>query len=107
MDFHQIFRICLPQEDLELIRLWGGVRLPLLPWQHVSFISFAQNVMDRKACLRVIVSLFWKQIGRHITSCNILTYVSSINTWASGDSPLAQLVKELDLCLYLCVIRRL
>ena len=24
-----------------------------------------------------------------------------------GDSPLAQLVKELDLCLYLCVIRRL
>ena len=27
----------------------------------------------------------------------------SINTWASGDSPLAQLVKELD--LYLCVIR--
>ena len=39
--------------------------------------------------------------------CNILTYISSINTWASGDSPLAQLVKELDLCLYLCVIRRL
>ena len=24
--------------------------------------------MDRKACLRVIVSLFWKQNGRHITS---------------------------------------
>ena len=23
--------------------------------------------MDRKACLRVIVSLFWKQNGRHIT----------------------------------------
>ena len=23
MDFHQIFRICLPQEDLELIRFWG------------------------------------------------------------------------------------
>ena len=42
-----------------------------------------------------------------IPLCNILTYVSSINTWASGDSPLAQLVKELDLCLYLCVIRRL
>ena len=40
-------------------------------------------------------------------NCNILTYVSSINTWASGDSPLAQLVKELDLCLFLCVMRRL
>ena len=26
-------------------------------------------------------------------------YISSVNTWASGDSPLAQLVKELDLCL--------
>ena len=39
--------------------------------------------------------------------CNILTYISSINTWASRDSPLAQLVKELDLCLFLCVIRRL
>ena len=25
----------------------------------------------------------------------------------SGDSPLAQLVKELDLCLYLCLSRRL
>ena len=22
-DFHQIFRICLPQEDLELVRFWG------------------------------------------------------------------------------------
>ena len=31
------------------------------------------------------------------TNCNNLTYISSINTWASGDSPLAQLVKELDL----------
>ena len=42
-------------------------------------------------------------------SCNILTYIYQfyINTWASGDSPLAQLVKELDLCLFLCVIRRL
>ena len=42
-----------------------------------------------------------------VTYCNILTYVSFINTWASGDSPLAQLVKELDLCLFLCVMRRL
>ena len=32
---------------------------------------------------------------------------SSINIWASGDSPLAQLVKELDLCLCLCITRRL
>ena len=39
--------------------------------------------------------------------CNILTYISSINTWASVDSPLAQLVKELDSCLFLCVIRKL
>ena len=38
--------------------------------------------------------------------CNILMYISSVNTWASCDSPLAQLVKELDLCLFLCVIRR-
>ena len=45
--------------------------------------------------------------GEQVGSCNILTYISSINTWASGDSPLAQLVKELDLCLCLCVIRRL
>ena len=39
--------------------------------------------------------------------CNILMYISPINTWASGDSPFAQQVKELDLCLFLCVIRRL
>ena len=32
-------------------------------------------------------------------TCNILMCISSINTWASVDSPLAQLVKELDLCL--------
>ena len=43
----------------------------------------------------------------NIAVCNILTYISSINTWASGDSPLAQLVTELDLCLFLCVMRRL
>ena len=43
----------------------------------------------------------------YLTGCNILTYISSINTWASGDSPLAQLDKELELCLFLCVIRRL
>ena len=43
----------------------------------------------------------------NIAVCNILTYISSIKTWASGDSPLAQLVKELDLCLFLCVVRRL
>ena len=34
-------------------------------------------------------------------------YISSVNIWASGDFPLAQLVKEVDLCLYLCVIKRL
>ena len=34
-------------------------------------------------------------------------YISSVNTWASGDSPLAQLVKELDLCLSLGVIQSL
>ena len=39
--------------------------------------------------------------------CNNLTYISSVNTWASGGSPLAQLVKELDLCLFLCVIQTL
>ena len=34
-------------------------------------------------------------------------YISSVNTWASRDSPLGQLVKELDLCLFLCVIQSL
>ena len=28
-------------------------------------------------------------------NCNILTYISSINIWASRDSALAQLLKEL------------
>ena len=34
-----------------------------------------------------------------------LTYISSINTWASGDSSLAQLVKELEKreAVYFCV----
>ena len=43
-DFHQIFRGCLPQEDLELIRFFffflggggggggGGIQWQLLPW---------------------------------------------------------------------------
>ena len=36
---------------------------------------------------------------------NTLTYISSGHTWASRDSPLAQLIKEVDLCLFLSVIR--
>ena len=53
--------------------------------------------------------VYWRPPDVHIfhTDCNILMYISSINTWASGNSPLAQLVKELDLYLYLCVIRKL
>ena len=31
--------------------------------------------------------------------------INSVETWASEDSPLAQLVKELDLCYFLCVIQ--
>ena len=38
------------------------------------------------------------------TRYNILKYTSSINTWPSGDSSSAQLIKELDLCLFLCGI---
>ena len=34
-----------------------------------------------------------------------LMYISSVNTWALVDSSLAQPVKELDMCLLLCVIR--
>ena len=45
--------------------------------------------------------------GVSLEVCNILTNIGSVNAWASGDSPLAQLVKELDLCLFLCVIRSL
>ena len=32
-------------------------------------------------------------------------YISSVNTWTSRDSPLTQLIKELDLCLFLRVIQ--
>ena len=39
------------------------------------------------------------------TIYNILMYISSVNTWASGDVPLGQLVKHLASCLYLCVIQ--
>ena len=58
-----------------------------------------------QVCLSLRLSMLISQIV-HISSgnCNILTYVSSINTWASEDFPLAQLVKELDLCLFLRVI---
>ena len=38
--------------------------------------------------------------------CYTLTCMSSFNTWAFGDSPLTQLVKELDMCLFLCVNQR-
>ena len=41
--------------------------------------------------------------NKAITNCNMLMYICSSNTSASGDSPLAQLVVELDLCLFLCV----
>ena len=30
MAFHQISRICLSQEDVELLRFWGGI------WKHVN-----------------------------------------------------------------------
>ena len=43
----------------------------------------------------------------HLSDCNIPMFISSFNTWASGNSTLAQLVKELHLFLFLCVIRRL
>ena len=63
---------------------------------------------------RYVFSIKWvNRVTHRVVTCllvlnsNILTYISSINTWASGDSRLAQLVKELDLCLFLCVIRRL
>ena len=39
--------------------------------------------------------------------CNFLLCKSCINTFASGDSLLVQPVKELDLCLFLCVIQSL
>ena len=51
---------CLPQVDLELIIAAANIVS--------SFIRFAKMQMDRKAYLRVIVFLFWKQNGRHIIS---------------------------------------
>ena len=53
-------------------------------------------VKGREQCLQSLLLLV----------CNILTYISSLNTWASEDSPLAQLTKELH-SLYLCVIQSL
>ena len=39
---------------------------------------------------------YWDQLHLYLIKyCNILTYISSINTWASGDSPLAQVLIEL------------
>ena len=51
--------------------------------------------------------MFKKPSKTPLELCNILTYISCINTLASGNSPLAQLVKELDLCSFLCVLQRL
>ena len=52
----------------------------------------------------------WLKLDSHsqvnFCTCNILTYITSVNTWTSGDSPLSQLVKELELCLFLSVIQR-
>ena len=36
-----------------------------------------------------------------IDICNILAYISSANPWTSGDSPLADLIKDSGLCLFL------
>ena len=66
----------------------------------VILVSLAQEFV-------VQVGIFTLAHTVTLLTCNILMYISSINTWASGDSPLAQLVKELDLCLFLCVIRQL
>ena len=61
-----------------------------------SFIFYAGKNFKKK---KQIFILFLRR-----EYCNILMYISSFNTWASGDFPLAQLVKELALFLYLCVI---
>ena len=71
-------------------------------------ITIKQGVAGKTVVITIsckFITFRLKTLG--VSYCNILTYVSSINTWASGDSPLAQLVKELDLCLFLCVMRRL
>ena len=48
MDFHQIFRICLPQEDLELIRFFfflggggGGGGYPVTTVAMVTLLRFS------------------------------------------------------------------
>ena len=63
-----------------------------LPTYQIYFWSHKDKVMTQNSMTRLLHP-----------HCNILMCTGSVNTWASEDSPLAQLVKELDLCLFLCV----
>ena len=85
MDCHQIFRICLLQEDLQLIRFWGVssatvVMATVLKFPGVKVCSKIFNAFcNLKYCSWLHhmctkckwigkLALFWKQNGHHITS---------------------------------------
>ena len=40
MDFHQIFRVCLPQKDVELIRFLGGY--PMITFAMATLLKIFQ-----------------------------------------------------------------
>ena len=79
-DFHQIFRICLPQEDVELIRIWGGIQVQLVPWQHfwvLKFVGVSQpKPMHRPQEDIQLITFWW--VSSH--SC---CHVSALNAFHS------------------------
>ena len=81
------------QQYIQFIRvlycklLTNGKQLPAFPFEVVMGIEPRPQRWEARVpplCHR----------GPLEVVCNILMYTISVNTWASGDSPLAQLIKE-------------
>ena len=51
MVFHQIFRICLPQDNLELLGFGGYPFNNCLPWQHFEYFLVSKCVNVSKPML--------------------------------------------------------
>ena len=62
------------------------------------------RISDMWRILDFLLKKSMKHFGISIAHCNVFIYISSVNTKASGDSPLAKLIEGLDSCLFLGVI---
>ena len=80
MDFQQIFRICLPKEDVELIRFWGYLATAVA----VAVLRMCSSKEDQE------LIGFWWVSGNSCCPGNVFNNFGSLNLWA---------FRSLNLCM--------